>query len=94
MCIELPGRVVELPPDRVDVARVDVAGVIKSIHLGLLHGERPAPGDWVAIHLGFAIARITEVEAAEAIAFAEGDQDDGWIERLLASAAVSSEASP
>ncbi len=72
MCIELPGRVVEVPPGRPDVARIEVSGVVRLIHLGLLDGGPPKPGEWVSIHLGFAIARLTDAEAAEATAFAEG----------------------
>ena len=86
MCIELPGRVVELPADRPNVARIDVAGAIKSVHLGLLDGGPPQVGDWVATHLGFAVARITEAEAAQAVAFAEGDWDS-QIHDLLDAAA-------
>jgi hydrogenase expression/formation protein HypC len=87
VCIELPGRVVDLPADRPNVARIDVAGTIRSVHLGLLDGEPPQVGDWVALHLGFAVAKITEAEAAEAIAFAEGDWD--WrIDDVLETAAL------
>lgn len=87
MCIELPGRVVDLPADRPNVARIDVAGVIKSVHLGLLDGGPPQVGDWVAIHLGFAVAKITEAEAAEARAFAEGGEWDWRIDEVLETAA-------
>jgi hydrogenase assembly chaperone HypC/HupF len=87
VCIELPGRVVELPADRPSVARVDIAGTIRSVHLGLLDGEPPQVGDWVAIHLGFAVARITEVEAAEARALAEGGEWDWQIDDVLETAA-------
>ena len=86
MCIELPGRVVEVTPGRPDVARIDVSGVVRSVHLGLLDGDPPKPGEWVAIHLGFAIARLTDEEAAEAIAFAKGfDREGGIAERVEAS---------
>ena len=73
MCIERPGRIVEMGAGRPDVARVDVAGVIKTVHLGMLAGEPPVVGDWLALHLGFAIERISEAEAREAIAYAEND---------------------
>lgn len=83
MCIELPGRVVDVPPGRSDVARIDVSGVVRSVHLGLLDGDPPKPGEWVAIHLGFAIARLTDEEAAEAIAFAQGFDREGSIAELF-----------
>jgi hydrogenase expression/formation protein HypC len=77
---------VDLPGDRPNVARIDVEGTIRSVHLGLLDGEPPQVGDWVAIHLGFAVAKITEAEAAQAIAFAEGAWD--WrIDEVLETAA-------
>ncbi len=72
MCIELPGRVVALDPRRPEFARVDVAGVVKSVHIGML-GERPEVGDWLALHLGFAIERMTEEQATEALAYDELD---------------------
>jgi hydrogenase expression/formation protein HypC len=87
VCIELPGRVVDLPADRPHVARIDVAGTIRSVHLGLLDGEPPQVGDWVAIHLGFAVAKITDAEAAEALAFAEGGEWDFRIDDVLETAA-------
>lgn len=83
MCIELPGQVVELPADRPDVARIEVAGVVRAVHLGLLDGGPLKLGDWVSTHLGFAIARITDDEAAEAIAFAEGPIADTGFAHLF-----------
>lgn len=91
MCIELPGRVVDLPADRPNVARIDVAGTIRSVQLGLLDGGPPQVGDWVSTHLGFAVAKISEAEAAATFAFAEGDWD--WrIEDVLETAARESSA--
>jgi len=73
MCIERPGRIVEVGVDRPELARVDVGGVIKTVHLGMLGGEPPAVGDWLAMHLGFAIERLTEAQAHEALTYAEND---------------------
>lgn len=73
MCIERPGRIVEMGVGRPDVARVDVGGVIRTVHLGMLAGEPPVVGDWLALHLGFAIERISEAAAREALAYAEND---------------------
>ena len=85
MCVELPGRVVDIPADRDDVARVDVAGVVRPVYLGLLDGGPPSPGEWLSIHLGFAIARMTEAEATEAIALAQAlDSDDDDFAELFA----------
>lgn len=72
MCLGIPGEVVELYPDRPDLAKVDVSGVRRAINIGLLEGEEVGPGDWVLIHVGFALSKIDEEEAAAALAFLEG----------------------
>lgn len=73
MCIALPGQVVEVGVDRTELARVDVGGVVRTVHLGMLVGDPPAVGDWLALHLGFAIERMTEAQAREALSYAEND---------------------
>ncbi len=73
MCIALPGRVVELDDQRPELVRVDVGGVLRTVHLGMLGGDPPAVGDWLALHLGFAIERMTEALAYEVMAYAEND---------------------
>ncbi len=72
MCLGIPGEVVELFPDRSDLAKVDVSGVRRAINIGLLEHEDVGPGDWVLIHVGFALSKIDEKEAAAALAFLEG----------------------
>ena len=61
MCLAIPGQVVELDHAG-DLATVAVSGVRRRISVGLLDGRLDA-GDWVLIHVGFAIARIDEREA-------------------------------
>ncbi len=66
MCLGIPGRVVErLEHER--LARVDVEGVRRVVDVGLLDDDPVAVGDWVLIHVGFAIAKIDEAEAAAAL---------------------------
>jgi hydrogenase expression/formation protein HypC len=72
MCLGIPGEIVQMPTDRPDLARVDVSGVQRAINIGLLEGEPLAPGDWVLIHVGFALSKIDEREAQAALAFLEG----------------------
>ena len=72
MCLGIPGEVVELYSDRGDLAMVDVSGVRRAINIGLLEDENVQPGDWVLIHVGFALSKIDEEEAAAALAFLEG----------------------
>lgn len=72
MCLGIPGEVVELYPERNDLAKVDVSGVRRAINIGLLDEGEVQPGDWVLIHVGFALSKIDEEEAAAALAFLEG----------------------
>jgi hydrogenase expression/formation protein HypC len=63
---------VEILPDRPDLAKVDVSGVKRAINIGLLEKETLRPGDWVLIHVGFALSKIDEEEAKAALEFLEG----------------------
>ena len=65
MCLAIPGQIVEMVPDTDTGAIVDVVGVRRRIDLGLLLDDLPAPGDWVLIHVGFAMSRISETDAKE-----------------------------
>jgi hydrogenase expression/formation protein HypC len=67
MCLGIPGEVVELLDTSRDLATVDVAGVRRNINIALLQDEGVAPGDWVLIHVGFAMAKIDQAEAQEAL---------------------------
>ena len=72
MCLGIPGEVIEILTDRPDIARVDVSGVKRAINIGLVAEEGIEPGDWVLIHVGFALSKIDEAEAAAAMQFLEG----------------------
>jgi hydrogenase expression/formation protein HypC len=72
MCLGIPGEIIELMPDRPDLAKVDVSGVKRAINVGLLEGETLEPGDWILIHVGFALSKIDEDEAKAALDFLEG----------------------
>ena len=65
MCLAIPGQIVEVVDEPKRLARVDVAGVRRTVNIGLLDdGDGGArPGDWVLIHVGFAISRVDEEEA-------------------------------
>lgn len=62
----------EILTDRPDLAKVDVSGVRRAINIGLLEDEELAPGDWILIHVGFALSKIDEAEAQAAMEFLEG----------------------
>ncbi|WP_045878489.1 HypC/HybG/HupF family hydrogenase formation chaperone [Pseudofrankia sp. DC12] len=72
MCLGIPGEVVSLSADRPDLATVAVSGVRRAVNIGLLTDDAPHPGDWVLIHVGFALSKIDEREAAAAMEFLEG----------------------
>ncbi len=68
MCLGIPGRVVEiLPGNERQLALVDVLGARRPINLGMLEDTRVAPGDWILIHMGFALERIDEAGADRAM---------------------------
>jgi hydrogenase expression/formation protein HypC len=69
MCLGIPGEIVEILQDRPDLAKVDVSGVRRAINIGLLEGESLLPGDWILIHVGFALSKIDEAEAKSAMDF-------------------------
>ena len=65
MCLAIPGQVIELVDAANYIAKVEVAGVRRNVNVGLLVDEDGGvgPGDWVLIHVGFAISRVDEEEA-------------------------------
>jgi hydrogenase expression/formation protein HypC len=65
MCLAIPGKIVELLDEDRDTAVVDVLGVRRRIDLGLLADDPPILGDWVLIHVGFAMSKISEVDALD-----------------------------
>ena len=68
MCLGIPGQVIELLDSHEHLATADVSGVGRTINIGLLEDEDLRPGDWVLIHVGFALSKIDEREAALAMA--------------------------
>ncbi len=67
MCLGIPGQLVAFADDNPHLATVEVTGVRRRINIGLLEGDELAVGDWVLIHVGFAMSRIDEDEAARAL---------------------------
>jgi len=65
MCLAIPGQIVDVVDQANRLAKVDVAGVQRTINIGLLDddGQGVGPGDWVLIHVGFAMSRVDEEEA-------------------------------
>ena len=65
MCLAIPGKIVELADGQSEIGIVEVAGVRRKVQLGLLSEDMPVKGDWVLIHVGFAVSKISEFDAAE-----------------------------
>ena len=65
MCLAIPGQIVEVVDDERRLAKVEVAGVRRAVNIGLLDadGVGVGAGDWVLIHVGFAISQVDEEEA-------------------------------
>jgi hydrogenase expression/formation protein HypC len=65
MCLAIPGQILEIVDEQHRLAKVDVAGVRRNVNIGLLDddGSGVGPGDWVLIHVGFAISQVDEEEA-------------------------------
>jgi hydrogenase expression/formation protein HypC len=70
MCLAIPGQVIEIVDSENRLALVEVAGVRRNVNVSLLDedGSSAQPGDWVLIHVGFAMSKIDEEEAALALA--------------------------
>lgn len=79
MCLAIPGQVVEITDEAHSLARVNVAGVHRVVNVGLLGSsgeDGVVPGDWVLIHVGFAISRIDEEEAEQTFEFLSRFEDE------------------
>jgi hydrogenase expression/formation protein HypC len=90
MCLAIPGQIVQVVDEANRLARVDVAGVQRNVNIGLLDdGPEPLePGDWVLIHVGFALSKVDEAEAVATLRILEGMGADyeQELEELKASA--------
>jgi hydrogenase expression/formation protein HypC len=67
MCLAIPAKIVELFPEEQNRALVEVVGVRRHIDTGLLADDPPKTGDWVLIHVGFAMSKISEEQALDQI---------------------------
>jgi hydrogenase expression/formation protein HypC len=65
MCLAIPGKILELLPDQPNGALVDVVGVRRKVDIGLLEADSPLPGDWILIHVGFGLSKISEKDALD-----------------------------
>jgi hydrogenase expression/formation protein HypC len=67
MCLAIPGKIVEIVDEDNHIAKVDVGGVKRNINIGMLGKEEARVGDYVLIHVGFAMSKVDEHEAEETL---------------------------
>jgi hydrogenase expression/formation protein HypC len=75
MCLAIPGQVVELSAQPM-LVKVDVGGVRRNVNIGLLEDASVAPGDWILIHVGFALSKIGEAEARDQLRMLQAMGED------------------
>jgi hydrogenase expression/formation protein HypC len=89
MCLAIPGQVIEIVDSENRLALVDVAGVRRNVNESLLDedGSSAQPGDWVLIHVGFALSKVDEEEAHATLGLLEkmGAEYEQELEELKAS---------
>jgi hydrogenase expression/formation protein HypC len=64
MCLAIPGQIVSLGPEP-HLATVEISRVRRKVNIDLLKDDCPLVGDWVLIHVGFAMTKISDAEAVE-----------------------------
>jgi hydrogenase expression/formation protein HypC len=65
MCLAIPAQVSEFAAGDPNLALVDIMGVRRKVSMELLADDPPAAGDWVLIHVGFALSKISPEQADE-----------------------------
>ena len=89
MCLAIPGQIVELVDAHHHIAKAEVSGVRRNVNIGLLAEGEDAVGvgDWVLIHVGFAMSHIDEEEARATLRLLEemGAEYEQELEELKAS---------
>jgi hydrogenase expression/formation protein HypC len=71
MCLAIPAKIVGFDPGEQNRALVEVAGVRRHIDTALLHDDPPQQGDWVLIHVGFALSKVSEADALDQLRMLE-----------------------
>ncbi|MBC7929285.1 MAG: HypC/HybG/HupF family hydrogenase formation chaperone [Rubrivivax sp.] len=67
MCLAIPGKIVEIVDVENRIAKVEVGGVRRNVNVGMLNEDEATIGNYVLIHVGFAMTRIDEAEAMETL---------------------------
>jgi len=74
MCLGIPAQLVAGDTSHPDLVMAEVGGVARAVNIGLLD-ERPGPGDWILVHMGFALSAMTADEARDALAALGAERD-------------------
>lgn len=84
MCLGIPGQILEIVDDENSIAKVDVSGVRRNVSVALVRPEGIEVGDWVLIHVGFAMSKIDEKEAKQTLdlLYGMGDTFEDELEML------------
>lgn len=89
MCLAIPGQVVDVVDAPKAIAKVDITGVRRNVNIALIQDLGIQPGDWVLVHVGFAMSKIDESEAQETLALLRRmgsvfeDEVAGWDESRI-----------
>ncbi len=67
MCLAIPGKIVEIVDVENCIAKVEVGGVKRNVNIGMLDKDDARVGDYVLIHVGFAMSKVDEKEAEETL---------------------------
>ncbi len=67
MCLAIPGKIVEIVDQENRIAKVEVGGVKRNVNIGMLEEDEVCVGDYVLIHVGFAMSKVDEQEAEETL---------------------------
>ncbi len=67
MCLAIPGKIVEIVDEINQIAKVEVGGVKRNINIGMLDKEEARVGDYVLIHVGFAMSKVDEEQAQDTL---------------------------
>lgn len=67
MCLAIPGKIVEIVDEENSIAKVEVGGVKRNVNIGMLAKDEARVGDYVLIHVGFAMSKVDEAQAEDTL---------------------------
>lgn len=67
MCLAIPGKIIEIVDEENQIAKVEIGGVKRNVNIGMLDKDDARVGDYVLIHVGFAMSKVDEKEAEETL---------------------------